>query len=121
MDASSEGSRQAVEGGPEAADRDGVAKIAATLVVAQAKIGRGRNSVMQWRTFCCSPRCPGKPFAKPLKPLSLAIIGQWTEHFEALLNSTSMSSIGEAESEHLGKDLPITLAEVANLEKKLLR
>ena len=47
------------------------------------------------------------------------IVGQWKEHFQDLLNLANMSSIEEAESKNLGKDSPITLAEVARVVKKL--
>ena len=40
------------------------------------------------------------------------IVGRWKDPFEHLLNLASMSSIEEAESEDLGEDWSIILAEV---------
>jgi len=45
------------------------------------------------------------------------IVGPWKEHFEDLLNSASMFTIEE--SEDLGEDSSITLAEVIEVVKKL--
>lgn len=49
------------------------------------------------------------------------IVEQWKEQFEGFLNPTNTSSVGEAESEDSGKALPISLAEVTEEDKRLLR
>ncbi len=48
------------------------------------------------------------------------IIEWWKEHFEELLNPTNTFSVEEAEFEDPGEALPISLAEVAEVVKKLL-
>jgi len=47
------------------------------------------------------------------------IVGRWKEHVEELLNPTSTSSVKEAESDDSGVASPISLAEVAEVVKKL--
>ncbi|XP_054862758.1 golgi transport 1Ba isoform X1 [Amphiprion ocellaris] len=48
------------------------------------------------------------------------IVGRWKEHFEELLNLENTSSVGEAEPEVLGEASSISVAEVAEVVKKLL-
>ena len=47
-------------------------------------------------------------------------VKQWKEHVEELLNPTNMSSMEDAEFEDSGGPLPISLAEVSEVVKKLL-
>jgi len=47
--------------------------------------------------------------------LSDDIVGWWKEHFEALFHPARMSSIEEAESEDLGEDSSVNLAEVVEV------
>lgn len=47
-------------------------------------------------------------------------IERWKEHFEEHLNPNNMSSVEEASSEALDKASSISLAEVAEIVKKLL-
>ena len=47
------------------------------------------------------------------------IVERWKEHFEDLLNPAITSTVNEAEPEDSGEFSPISLAEVAEVVKKL--
>lgn len=125
-------------GSPEAADRYRVARRAAASAVAEAKtrvweeFGEAMEKDFRlasrkfWQTI--------RRLRKGKQGLSQAvfsrggelltrtgdIVGRWKEHFEELLNPNNTSSVEEAEPEDSGESAPISLAEVAEVVKKLL-